>query len=72
MLGLALITLGLMVVVGELGWEISHHELFIDPAKQKTPQLWSHVHMILNHFPTVGFVFALGLYIVALLLNNPV
>src|SRR5207245_1323247 len=50
-LGLAIITLGLMVVVGELGWEIRHHELFLDPAKQKTPQAWSHFHIILNHFP---------------------
>jgi len=69
-LGCALITLGLMAVVGELGWELNHHELFIDPAKQKTPELWSHFHMILNHFPTVGFVFALGFYLTALLLNN--
>jgi uncharacterized membrane protein len=37
-----------------------------------TPQWWSHIHMILNHFPTVGFVFALGFYIVALLMNNDV
>src|SRR3954454_9611165 len=28
-LGCALITLGLMAVVGELGWELNHHELFI-------------------------------------------
>src|SRR5712692_187366 len=54
-LGLAIVTLGLMVIVGELGWEISHHELRLDPATQMTPQAWSHVHMILNHFPTVGF-----------------
>jgi uncharacterized membrane protein len=69
-LGLALVTLGLMVVAGELGWEISHYELLLDPAKQKTPQAWSHVHMILNHFPTVGFVFALSFYVAALVLNN--
>ena len=71
-LGLAIVTLGLMVVVGELGWEISHHELRLDPATQKTPQAWSHVHMILNHFPTVGFVFALGFYMTALVMNNVV
>src|SRR5712671_2634998 len=58
-LGLAIVTLGLMVVVGELGWEINHPELQLDPATQKTSQIWSHVHLILNHFPTVGFVFAL-------------
>jgi uncharacterized membrane protein len=71
-LSLAIITLGLMVVVGELGWEINHHELRLDPATQKTPQAWSHVHMILNHFPTVGFVFALGFFIAALVMNNVV
>jgi uncharacterized membrane protein len=67
-LGLALVTLGLMIVVGELGWEINHTELKL--ATQKTPQIWSHVHIILNHFPTVGFVFALGFYITALVINN--
>jgi uncharacterized membrane protein len=71
-LGLAIVTLGLMVVVGELGWEISHHELELASAAQKTPQAWSHVHMILNHFPTIGFVFALGFYIAALAMNNDV
>ncbi|HEY2231804.1 MAG TPA: DUF2231 domain-containing protein [Xanthobacteraceae bacterium] len=67
-LGLALVTLGLMIVVGELGWEINHTEIKL--ATQKTPQIWSHVHIILNHFPTVGFVFALGFYITALLIKN--
>jgi uncharacterized membrane protein len=71
-LGLAIVTLGLMVVVGELGWEISHHELQLAPSAQKTPQAWSHVHIILNHFPTVGFVFALGFFIAALVMNNDV
>jgi uncharacterized membrane protein len=69
-LGLAIVTLGLMVVVGELGWEINHTEIRL--ATQKTPQLWSHVHIILNHFPTVGFVFALVFYISALVLDNVV
>ncbi len=69
-LGLAIITLGLMVVVGELGWEINHTEIRL--ATQKTPQIWSHVHIILNHFPTVGFVFALVFYIAALVMNNVV
>jgi uncharacterized membrane protein len=71
-LGLAIVTLGLMVIVGELGWEINHHELRLDPATQKTPQAWSHVHTILNHFPTVGFVFALVFFITALVINNAV
>jgi uncharacterized membrane protein len=69
-LGLAIVTLGLMAVVGELGWEINHTELRL--ATQKTPQIWSHVHIILNHLPTVGFVFALVFYIAALVMNNVV
>jgi uncharacterized membrane protein len=67
-LGLAIVTLGLMAVVGEVGWEINHTELRL--ATQKTPQIWSHVHIILNHLPTVGFVFALVFYIAALIMNN--
>ncbi len=69
-LGLAVVTLGVMVVASELGWEISHHELRLDPKTQKTSQTWSHAHMILNHFPTVGFVFALVFYVTALVANN--
>jgi len=69
-LGLAIVTLALMMVVGELGWEIHHHELSL--ATAKTPQIWSHVHVILNHFPTVGFVFALVFYVTALVSNNVV
>jgi uncharacterized membrane protein len=69
-LGLAIVTLALMIIVGEFGWEISHHELRLDPATQKTPQTWSHVHMVLNHFPTVGFVIALTCYGTALLIDN--
>jgi uncharacterized membrane protein len=73
-MGLATFTLGLMITVGELGWEINHQELqlSIAPAAAaiSTPQVWSHIHMILNHLPTVGFVFALGFYITALVMNN--
>jgi len=83
-LGLAIATLALMAVVGERGWEISHHELDAVvraspgvsasdiPEGVGTSQGWSHVHMILNHFPTVGFVFGLAFYIAALVLNNDV
>src|SRR5947209_6199800 len=75
-LGLALVTLALMIFAGEYGWQISHHELRLDAAAQRvdmaTPQWWSHIHMILNHFPTVGFVFALAFYILALFMNNDV
>src|SRR5215471_11555272 len=74
MLGLAGLTLILMIVVDELGWEISHHELErvvpADQAATATPQAWSHVHMILNHFPTVGWVMALTFYVIALIANN--
>jgi uncharacterized membrane protein len=69
-LGLAIVALGLMVIVGELGWEINHHELRLDPAAQRTPQAWSHVHIVVNHFPTVGLVFALAFYVTALIRNN--
>src|SRR5215471_5764163 len=73
-LGLASITLVMMVVVDEIGWEINHHELQLvvpaDIAATATSQTWSHVHMILNHFPTVGFVMALAFYVVALVMNN--
>jgi uncharacterized membrane protein len=77
-LALAIVTLGLMAVVGELGWEINHFELHLPPkvgaymAPGTTPQTWSHVHMILNHFPTVGFVMALAFYIGGLVMNNDV
>src|SRR5215510_4331481 len=69
-LGLGVVTLALMAVAGELGWEISHNELRIDPAQLKTSQIWSHAHIILNHFPTVGFVLALGVYVGGLVLDN--
>jgi uncharacterized membrane protein len=69
-LGLAIVSLGLMAVVGEMGWELNHHELPM--ATEKTPQIWSHVHIIVNHFPSVGFVFALGFYLVGLIADNVV
>jgi len=71
-LALALVVLALMVVAGELGWQVNHHELRLDAAAQRTPQAWSHVHMILNHFPTVGFAFALGFYVIGLVSNDVV
>jgi uncharacterized membrane protein len=80
-LGLSIVTLVLMVVVGELGWEINHHELRVvqeaaagglGVVGQEGPssQTWSHIHIILNHFPTVGFVFALFFFAVALMRDN--
>jgi uncharacterized membrane protein len=73
-LGLAIITLALMAATGELGWEISHHELLstVSISGISTSQAWSHVHVILNHFPTVGFVFTLTFYVMALVANNDV
>jgi uncharacterized membrane protein len=70
LLGLAIVTLLLMIIVGAYGWEINHPELQL--ATRKTPQLWSHIHIILNHFPTVGFVFAIGFFLVALATDNEV
>jgi uncharacterized membrane protein len=69
-LGLALVTLAFMVIVDEMGWDINHHEFAI--ADTRTPQIWSHAHVIVNHIPTVGFVFGLGFFITALALNNVV
>src|SRR5262249_11475738 len=34
-LALAVVTLGLVVATGELGWEINHHELRLDRAAQR-------------------------------------
>ncbi len=77
-LGMSFVTLGLMAVTGEGGWELNHFELHLPPkvgpylSPGTTPEIWSHVHMILNHFPSVGLTVALGFYIVALILNNDV
>jgi uncharacterized membrane protein len=69
-LGLGIVTLGVLVVAD--GWEINHRELQTAAVipDVTTPAAWPHVHMILNHAPTVGFVFALAFYVVALALNN--
>src|SRR5215471_3779070 len=73
-LGLAAVTLVMVIIVDEIGWEISHHELQrVVPAAfaaTATSQTWSHVHMILNHFPTVGYVMVLAFYVVALVMDN--
>jgi uncharacterized membrane protein len=69
-LGLAVVTLGALIVAN--GWEINHRELQsnIVIPDVTTPSAWPHVHMILNHAPTVGFTFAMAFYIVALVANN--
>jgi uncharacterized membrane protein len=73
-LGLALVAMALTLFGGDTGWQISHHELRLDEATQHldmaTPQWWSHIHMILNHFPTVGYVFALSFFVIALATGN--
>jgi len=54
------------------GWEISHRELLSTTTipDVSTSQVWSHVHMILNHVPTVGFVFAIAFYVMAIVADN--
>jgi uncharacterized membrane protein len=71
-LGLAVVTLVVLVVAD--GWEINHRELqsTVIIPDVSTPPAWPHVHMILNHAPTVGFVFAIAFYITALVANNDI
>ncbi len=66
-LGFGLFTAVLMIIVGEQGWEIAHRELFLTFNYDLTSAIWSHIHIILNHFPTVGFVFGLFFYAAGLL-----
>jgi uncharacterized membrane protein len=69
-LGLAVITLGVLIVAD--GWEINHRELQSTTVipDVTTPALWPHVHIILNHAPTAGFLFAFVFYLIALVINN--
>ena len=69
-LGLGLLTLGLMAVVNEFGWQVNHSEFRLGLDVQKTSEAWSHAHVIVNHLPTIGLVFALAFYITALALDN--
>ena len=73
-LGLATVTLGLTFVADELGWKINHRELQVAATIPdiSTSQAWSHAHLILNHIPTAGIVFAIALFVVALVANNDV
>jgi uncharacterized membrane protein len=73
-LGLAFVTLFLSGVADELGFEINHNELQLGVTIPdiSTSQVWSHVHMMLNHVPTAGFVFALAFFVTALIANNDV
>jgi uncharacterized membrane protein len=69
-LGLAIVALGLMVVAD--GWEINHRELAskANIPDVSTSPVWPHVHMILNHAPTVGFVFAIAFFVISLFTKN--
>jgi uncharacterized membrane protein len=71
-LGLAVIALGLTFAADELGFVINHRELAstVDIPDVSTPPLWPQAHLILNHVPTAGFVFALFFYVVALATGN--
>jgi len=54
-----------------IGWNINHREFDLPTPAMGTPVTWAHIHVILNHFPTVGFVFALFFFIIGLARNNP-
>jgi hypothetical protein len=69
-LGLGVVTLAVLIAAD--GWTIDHLELrstTVIPDVSTSP-IWPHVHMILNHAPTVGWSFALAFYVVALVANN--
>jgi uncharacterized membrane protein len=69
-LGFGLFTLLIMSMAAWMGWNIAHQELKIPFVYGDTSQNWSHIHIILNHFPTVGFVFGLFFFIAGLLMKN--
>ncbi|HEY4031624.1 MAG TPA: hypothetical protein VGM25_14865, partial [Caulobacteraceae bacterium] len=71
-LGCSIFTLFNMMVVGDMGWKISHQELNIPYVYGNTSQVWSHIHIILNHFPTVGFCFGLFFFVWGLVAKNVV
>jgi uncharacterized membrane protein len=86
-LGLSLITLFVMIAAGETGWRINHQELATAavrtavsglpsgsdiPEGQGTPQAWSHFHIILNHFPSIGLVIGLFFFVVSIVTDNDV
>jgi uncharacterized membrane protein len=69
-LGLGVFSLAMMIVAG--GWEINHRELqtVVVIPDVSTPAAWPHVHMILNHVPTVGFAFAIVFFLIGLATGN--
>jgi uncharacterized membrane protein len=71
-LGLAVVSLALTAAAGEFGFAIDHRELastVVIPDVSTSP-IWPHVHIILNHVPTAGFVFALFFFLVSLVTHN--
>jgi len=73
-LGLSVVTVGLTIVADELGLRINHRELQLTATIPdiSTPQAWSHAHIMLNHIPTAGIVFAIAFFVAARLANNDV
>jgi uncharacterized membrane protein len=70
--GLAVLALCLTAFVDELGYEASHLELqsTVSIPDVSTSPIWVNVHLILNHVPTAGFVFALFFFLAGLVTNN--
>jgi uncharacterized membrane protein len=69
---LAVLALALTAFVAELGYRASHLELqsSVSIPDVSTSPIWPHVHLILNHVPTAGFVFALFFFLAGLITNN--
>jgi uncharacterized membrane protein len=70
--GLAIVALCLTAFVDELGYEARHLELqsTVSIPDVSTSPIWPHVHLILNHVPSTGFVFALTFFLAGLVTNN--
>ncbi|HEX3838412.1 MAG TPA: hypothetical protein VHW25_15725 [Steroidobacteraceae bacterium] len=64
------VTLTVTAAAAWIGWDINHREFNFRTPADGTPTTWAHIHVILNHFPTVGFVFALLFFIVGAARDN--
>ena len=69
-LALQMVTLALMATAAWTGWNMNHREFNFPTPDGGTPTTWAHIHVILNHLPTVGFVFALFLFVLGLARGN--
>jgi uncharacterized membrane protein len=67
---LEIVTLILTGTAAWTGWDVNHREFGFPTPDAGTPFAWAHTHVILNHFPTVGFVFALFFFILGLIRDN--